>query len=275
MPDPVTPDLNQVENNSPTITLGGPDQFHFDPVEAANQSAGMAPQPLHNPDFASHPERDTVRAVLNDRANLGGRLPQAVTDSKTDDNPQDFRDMAANIKALSFYSGKDAAEISPNYEQEKQNFVKSQGWDMPNSEGAFNGQLRDFFNAQDARQRALEDLHSRAILDAGKGISSDEALQSSWQEWNTQHASALAGVPEAEAFDAWKKGYWNNLQQLQGEHHDLAQQIVDLYGNLPKGEQEAQGVKQLAAITAESANCLLYTSPSPRDRTRSRMPSSA
>ena len=27
--------------------------------------------------------------------------------------------------------------------------------------------------------------------------------------------------------------------------------------------------------TAESYNCLLYTSPSPRDRTRSRMPSSA
>ena len=28
-------------------------------------------------------------------------------------------------------------------------------------------------------------------------------------------------------------------------------------------------------ISDESGNCLLYTSPSPRDRTRSRMPSSA
>ena len=28
-------------------------------------------------------------------------------------------------------------------------------------------------------------------------------------------------------------------------------------------------------LDAESMNCLLYTSPSPRDRTRSRMPSSA
>ena len=28
-------------------------------------------------------------------------------------------------------------------------------------------------------------------------------------------------------------------------------------------------------FAASSANCLLYTSPSPRDRTRSRMPSSA
>lgn len=250
MPDPVTPDLPMVENQGPTINLG-PDQFRFDPVEAANQSAGISPQPLHDPNFASDPERDTVRAVLNDRNNLGGKLPQAVTDSKTDDNPQDFRDMAANIKALSFYSGKDPAEISPNYEQEKQNFVKSEGWDMPNSEGAFNSQLRDFFNTQDARQQALDDLHSRAILDAAKAPGATDALQTSWQEWNTQHASALAGVPEAQAFSAWKKGYWNNLQQLQGEHQDLAQKIVDLYGNLPKGEQESQSLKNQASLAIE------------------------
>ena len=34
-------------------------------------------------------------------------------------------------------------------------------------------------------------------------------------------------------------------------------------------------VQALAANTAQFAICLLYTSPSPRDRTRSRMPSSA
>ena len=32
---------------------------------------------------------------------------------------------------------------------------------------------------------------------------------------------------------------------------------------------------QLSGIVAEIMHCLLYTSPSPRDRTRSRMPSSA
>ena len=36
------------------------------------------------------------------------------------------------------------------------------------------------------------------------------------------------------------------------------------------------GISQLVSIKANLANiCLLYTSPSPRDRTRSRMPSSA
>ena len=37
-----------------------------------------------------------------------------------------------------------------------------------------------------------------------------------------------------------------------------------------------QHKKQLRLkLTAQAAACLLYTSPSPRDRTRSRMPSSA
>ena len=34
-------------------------------------------------------------------------------------------------------------------------------------------------------------------------------------------------------------------------------------------------MQQIAGFIQEGANCLLYTSPSPRDRTRSRMPSSA
>jgi hypothetical protein len=249
MLDPTTPDLATVENQGPTINLG-PDQFRFDPVEAANQSAGIAPQQLHNPDFANHPERDTLRAVLSDRANLGGRLPQVVNDSKTDDNPQDFRDMAANIRALAAFTGKDATEITPNYEREKQDFVKAQGWDMPSSEGAFNGQMRDYFNAQDAREQALDELRSSAILDAGKPPSAVDALRS-YQEWNTKHASALSGIPETQTFQAWKQGYWNNLQQLQGEHHDLAQTIVDLYGNLPKGEQESQILKDQGSLAIE------------------------
>ena len=38
---------------------------------------------------------------------------------------------------------------------------------------------------------------------------------------------------------------------------------------------EANELVELAAQTSGRVTCLLYTSPSPRDRTRSRMPSSA
>jgi len=44
---------------------------------------------------------------------------------------------------------------------------------------------------------------------------------------------------------------------------------VHVYDLLP------EPAKELAAKGAVACSCLLYTSPSPRDRTRSRMPSSA
>ena len=53
---------------------------------------------------------------------------------------------------------------------------------------------------------------------------------------------------------------------------------VVVVGGGPSGLSAAIRLKQLAAEvgqTIEVCLCLLYTSPSPRDRTRSRMPSSA
>ena len=44
--------------------------------------------------------------------------------------------------------------------------------------------------------------------------------------------------------------------------------------NLALGERRAKAVKQQMLLLGANS-CLLYTSPSPRDRTRSRMPSSA
>ena len=58
---------------------------------------------------------------------------------------------------------------------------------------------------------------------------------------------------------------------------DLASALCDLKGNgvLKTTEQGYDGKGQIRLATGDDAACLLYTSPSPRDRTRSRMPSSA
>ena len=52
---------------------------------------------------------------------------------------------------------------------------------------------------------------------------------------------------------------------------------TDLDGTIFKGQTLIDGVKEglLKIINEGIEICLLYTSPSPRDRTRSRMPSSA
>ena len=46
-------------------------------------------------------------------------------------------------------------------------------------------------------------------------------------------------------------------------------------GAVGYGYTEAERVRALAQKLLDIGDCLLYTSPSPRDRTRSRMPSSA
>ena len=43
----------------------------------------------------------------------------------------------------------------------------------------------------------------------------------------------------------------------------------------PSGSGKSTILKILAGLILPTKGCLLYTSPSPRDRTRSRMPSSA
>ena len=48
----------------------------------------------------------------------------------------------------------------------------------------------------------------------------------------------------------------------------LVNEVIELIGMIPSGNRKL-------ITTHESLGCLLYTSPSPRDRTRSRMPSSA
>ena len=56
-----------------------------------------------------------------------------------------------------------------------------------------------------------------------------------------------------------------------------ARQIIDSRGN-PTVECDIEFENSIfgrAAVPSGASTCLLYTSPSPRDRTRSRMPSSA
>ena len=57
------------------------------------------------------------------------------------------------------------------------------------------------------------------------------------------------------------------------EFFDLPEDIKNQYARPEIGG--ARGYTPFGKETALGENCLLYTSPSPRDRTRSRMPSSA
>ena len=82
--------------------------------------------------------------------------------------------------------------------------------------------------------------------------------------WTIQNSSDLYGI------DRWGKGYFTINEKgnigicpngSKNKSHDLMELLDEL---------ESRKLKFPLLIS-----CLLYTSPSPRDRTRSRMPSSA
>ena len=60
---------------------------------------------------------------------------------------------------------------------------------------------------------------------------------------------------------------------------DASKDFLSLSDRLVELDQKGANIERLmtaaVGISAEGGDCLLYTSPSPRDRTRSRMPSSA
>src|SRR5665811_140461 len=84
-----------------------------------------------------------------------------------------------------------------------------------------------------------------------------------------QRSDALpkAGPPLVVCNEAHRPGIQQELE-LSG-HHD-APVILE-----PVGRNTAPAVAAAALHLTKDGSCLLYTSPSPRDRTRSRMPSSA
>ena len=65
------------------------------------------------------------------------------------------------------------------------------------------------------------------------------------------------------------------ISQLEGlERGDKVVVVIDSVGNLASKKELDDAINE-KSVADMSRACLLYTSPSPRDRTRSRMPSSA
>ena len=84
--------------------------------------------------------------------------------------------------------------------------------------------------------------------------------------------------PQAMNKIAQAMGYQGDMGQFQQyiEQDPARQQQMNMYTNAAQKMAQGGMVKKMATDEPNTPNtCLLYTSPSPRDRTRSRMPSSA
>ena len=64
----------------------------------------------------------------------------------------------------------------------------------------------------------------------------------------------------------------NNIHKIREFTKILKKDDIDL---IPQSDLNIPDIPETGLTFVENSICLLYTSPSPRDRTRSRMPSSA
>ena len=133
-------------------------------------------------------------------------------------------------------------------------------------------------------QRQMHQLQNvrKGIVDlvtAKKRVERQQAtLKQKVVKLDTQARQALSSGQEQLARTALER-----KQTVQSELQSLFQQIGDLEGQQQQlTDSERQLRTKIEAfrtrkevIKAQYSACLLYTSPSPRDRTRSRMPSSA
>ena len=98
-------------------------------------------------------------------------------------------------------------------------------------------------------------------------------------------APAMAGLVGPDAYQQFMSPYQQQVIDTTLSEFDRQQTIADTalrdraiqagaFGGARSGIMEADFLSQ-GALNKAQLDCLLYTSPSPRDRTRSRMPSSA
>jgi len=94
------------------------------------------------------------------------------------------------------------------------------------------------------------------------------------KKWAFAAASVLTVMIIALVF-VWLQGPWKKTERLRG-HDDVSILIVSPVGEVTApSELRWKPISGIDSYEAKLYTCLLYTSPSPRDRTRSRMPSSA
>jgi len=196
------------------------------------EDAPQAPQ-LYNINIASDPERAKFRDAFADKNNNGGLTPNVISQAPADENPQEYRDLGMNIKALSLFTGQAPEDIAQNYEYQKQKFIKENNLDMPNNEGQFRSTLGNQFKVADEQATAIDEARQKALQDdmedADAGM--NKSVLSRYQEWNTQHAGSFVGVPESQKMNAFMQAYIPARHAVQSPYGQLAKEIVQNFQN--------------------------------------------
>ena len=114
------------------------------------------------------------------------------------------------------------------------------------------------------RGDTAEDI-KQSIIDLLGGLK-DETVS---KDWDLATLVASAAIILQDKYDKAAKDYVDNIASQENEI------IIDRINKATSKAQLADLLKQYKKTITSNSDCLLYTSPSPRDLSTSRMPSSA
>ena len=210
--------------------------------------------PQAGPAPSYDPEIGGWHAAFQDIENNGGKTPDAVLASKVDENPQDFRDLSMNMNGLAYMTAKPIGDIALNYEQEKQDFVKRQGWDMPKTEAQFRGMLGGHVESVYNRHEAVNELFSSTVMKAledtdygnHRGIADFPTdLTSVWQQ---KHAPLIPDQKERDAYDKQSRSiYLKTLKDVAPIRKEIATSLKVL-NDFTTGKASEQDIQTLGSM---------------------------
>jgi len=205
------------------------------------------------------PELGGWHQAFQDPQNNGGKTPDAIAASKVDENPQDFRDLSMNINGLAYLTQKPSSDVGLNYEQEKQQFVKNQGWDMPSTESQFRGQLAGYVENKFNKHQALDELYSDTVLkaladtDHGAHRGVAELPTDLASVWNQKHAPLIPDQKERDAYHEQARSlYLETMKQVAPIRNEVATSLKVLNG-FTTGKTDQASVDQLATMYKDMA----------------------
>ena len=147
---------------------------------------------------------------------------------------------------------------------------------LVHTEDQQNAQWLEYINIQLTDHQKMS-----SILEEFKGklLKKESWSKEKWSEYNEQSKELQNAYRElkkqVKCFEDIDIEYHKQSKELQKNYSEFEKQLfgdIDIDHNLDYNDELVEDALQ---VEENIYNCLLYTSPSPRDRTRSRMPSSA
>ena len=212
------------------------------------------------------------------------------TDSSFNSDLKELELLRSEIESLQFELAERDRQIEDSKTPVREDEFAEDSSELQELVEQFEARIKDMSNELECSEEKIRTLND--LLQANEEANMAERDERQHMEkWLAEIEGKLGNTDQALQLEVeqMKKRCDSKddlLRRAEGQIRKMMTQAAELAKNGTKAEQQGQKVLELSSkveqlqrevedLTTENSHCLLYTSPSPRDATLSRMPSSA